>query len=295
MRAFYVKTFLSGVLLFCAFSLVSAGTKEIPSLAPSDIPGVTIIRNEYFDGKSLWGYIDGGADVYLEYGFNRLLLQEINFEQKHIRLEIYQMKDSASAFGIFSISRFKCSSNDTLSRLSCISPYQLQVARNDLYISIINDNGTPEEQLFSLQVADIILRKTERDSFRIPPFFEKEVFKPFSGELKFFKGKLGIQNGFPAWADQFENFNKFTIYLLPAETQSGYAYSSLIRFYSDEDLLTFYKLMGFNPILSNMVQTTTKNGIIRAIRLLPDQSILYLETGYAASEAEAFLKALKEM
>jgi len=35
----------------------------------SDLQEKISIGNRVYEGSSLWGYINGGADVYLEYGF----------------------------------------------------------------------------------------------------------------------------------------------------------------------------------------------------------------------------------
>ena len=65
------------IFIFSASIIFSQSEKEFPLLLDSDINGGKILRTSYYDGTSLWGLIDGGADIYLEYGFDKLLLQEI--------------------------------------------------------------------------------------------------------------------------------------------------------------------------------------------------------------------------
>ncbi|MFA6570329.1 MAG: hypothetical protein WCT77_03755, partial [Bacteroidota bacterium] len=48
-----------------------------------------ITRNDDYDGKSLWGYIDGGADLYLEYGFENLVVQEVKNKGEVYKIEIW--------------------------------------------------------------------------------------------------------------------------------------------------------------------------------------------------------------
>ena len=117
--------FLVCAAMICALS--EAGSAEdLPVLKPSDLPGGTIIKTDYYSGKSLFGYIDGGAELYLEYRFQKLGRQEIRMSNETIVAEIYQMEGAYEAYGIFSIQRFKCIPIDSASPNTCQSRYQLQ-------------------------------------------------------------------------------------------------------------------------------------------------------------------------
>ncbi|MGE5354402.1 MAG: DUF6599 family protein [Acidobacteriota bacterium] len=281
---------------FILFLLASTGrtfcqTDEIAGINPQDMPSGEILRNDYFDGKSLWGYIDGGADVYLEYGFSRLRLQEVNYKNHHFKLEIYRMKDPSAAFGIFSISRFKCAPSDSLPGLNCISNYQTLAAKDCYYISAINDNGTREEISLSKELVGIITSKITQDSIAVPGLFKKDVFQPYLGELKLFHGKLGVQNGFPAWSDQFDRYGKFSMYILPIETSSGYAYIAKIKFSSPMDMKDFQEKAGFKSLTSTLI-SVSKNGSLKAMRQTEADELVYFETNYPEAEAGKFLKEI---
>lgn len=286
------KVFTAIVLfLLAAPGYAFCQASEMPGISKSEISSGEITRDDYFNGKSLWGYIDGGADVYLEYGFSRLHLQEVSFNKSRIKLEIYQMKDPQAAFGIFSISRFKCSCSDSISRFSCISDYQAQASRGSYYVSAINENGTQEEKAFCIRLVQIITGKIGQDSIQIPALFLHEEFQPYIKELKFFNGKLGIQNGFPSWSDQFERYEKFSMYILPIETASGYAYISKIRFSSPEDMKDFHKNAGFmNP--GSALISVSKKGITKAMKQSGPDELVYFETNLPESETEKFLKEI---
>ena len=73
-----MKLFLC--ILFAAFSASSAQDKDdFPILSVGDVEGMKIERTEYYDGNALWGLINGGADIYLEYGFDELAFQTSHF------------------------------------------------------------------------------------------------------------------------------------------------------------------------------------------------------------------------
>ncbi|MCU7497465.1 MAG: hypothetical protein HF314_02615 [Ignavibacteria bacterium] len=267
-------------------------TDEMPGILPRDVPSGKITRNDFFDGKSLWGYIDGGADLYLEYGFSRLRIQEISFKEgQQIKLEIYRMKDPAAAYGIFSVSRFKCSQKDSLSRFSCISGYQVQAACGRYYVSAINENGTLQEQELCCSLVRLILGQIKEDSLEFPGLFQEKVFQPYINELKFFNGKLGVQNGFPAWSDQFDRYGKFSMYLLPIETPSGFINASKIKFSSDEDMKSFYENAGFLRADSALC-SINREGVLKAVKKTAPLELVYFESNFPSGNLQEFIKAI---
>lgn len=53
-------------------------------------------------GEDLFLLINGGAEIYQEYGFRQVVMQQYqNDKGKSINLEVYEMNDPASAFGIY--------------------------------------------------------------------------------------------------------------------------------------------------------------------------------------------------
>jgi len=57
-----------------------------------------------YRGEDLFLLIDGGADLFFEYGFRQVLHTEYeNRQRKTITLEIHEMSDPGAAFGIFSV------------------------------------------------------------------------------------------------------------------------------------------------------------------------------------------------
>jgi hypothetical protein len=58
-----------------------------------------------FTRENLFDYIDGGAELYLSYDFQRLLVQEYVSGENSIIVEIYEMKSPEDAFGLFSLNQ----------------------------------------------------------------------------------------------------------------------------------------------------------------------------------------------
>ncbi|RJP19153.1 MAG: hypothetical protein C4520_13260 [Candidatus Abyssobacteria bacterium SURF_5] len=72
--------------------------EESAGWTPSGEPAV-------FRGEELFNHINGGADIYYEYGFGALAVQQYNKGEKAVSLEIYRMNGVPAAFGIYSYSR----------------------------------------------------------------------------------------------------------------------------------------------------------------------------------------------
>ncbi len=58
-----------------------------------------------FTGDALFDHINGGADIYFEYGFVALVTEQYKNGDKEVSVEIYRMDDAPAAFGIYSYSR----------------------------------------------------------------------------------------------------------------------------------------------------------------------------------------------
>lgn len=210
--------FLFSIFYLFQISFPGFTQQEMPKITAEDMEGLEILNSREFTGNALWGYINGGADLYLEYGFNFLKVEKLRVENlkqrdQEFTVNIYQMKDAAAAFGIFSVSWFNCAGILPELNVSCLTPYQVQFVKAQYYISIINETGNSEDREISLKLARNISAKIEGNNFEIPVVFQKKEFEGIHGQAKFMKGRLGLENGFPAWSGYFENIEKFQVYM----------------------------------------------------------------------------------
>jgi hypothetical protein len=60
-------------------------------------------KTQIYDRKNLYDYMNGGAELYLSYDFQRLLVQKYKNMEREITVEVYQMETPEDAFGIFSL------------------------------------------------------------------------------------------------------------------------------------------------------------------------------------------------
>ena len=57
---------------------------------------------EIYKGEALYLWIDGGASIYMEYGFEQAVTERyLGPDSQLITLELYEMEDPTSAYGIY--------------------------------------------------------------------------------------------------------------------------------------------------------------------------------------------------
>ena len=96
---------------FFFLSLVAFLLLVSPSgLIAQDVPE---IKNErVFKGKALYGFMNGGSDLFLEYGFEELYVSDVKFKGSEFAVEVYMMPSPEDAYGIYSQHTFKCDPAD---------------------------------------------------------------------------------------------------------------------------------------------------------------------------------------
>jgi hypothetical protein len=233
------------VLLFAAYVYAE---DTIPAITTADIAGVQITRSETYNGEGLWGYIDGGADIYLEYGFDKVLVQEIIVNGIKAKADIYMMKSAEAAFGIFSLSRFKCRANPELCTFNCVSEFQVQLARGNFYMSIVNERGSDEERELCLRAAKILVNKVRSEDIETPYAFAFDPQWRVERELKFIAGKLGLENGMPEWTPLFKDIPEFNFYVVPLSETTKLLNAAVIILSGDDAVLMFHKNAGFKKV-----------------------------------------------
>jgi hypothetical protein len=272
------RKFILFLSLISSSLIYSQTEKDFPVMTGAEITGGKVVRTNYDDGTSLWGLIDGGADIYLEYGFDKLLFQEIEIKGLKFRVEIYRMTDDKAAFGIYSVSRYKCSHRDTLTKFICITPFQVQAAAGKFYLSISNETGDKETERITLNLFSKYLFKINGNSIALPELFTNKSFEPYKNRLKFIKGRLGVQNGFPAWIEMFEPYSDYEIYLLPVESENGFANIALIKFKSENEARKF--------IDENSIGS--KNRITKTIKSVSAGNLIFIESDLPQEQIKIF-------
>jgi hypothetical protein len=125
---------------------------------PPDFMGVAGITGWVLSGsprtfpkEGLYGYIDGGAEVFLQYGFRDLTVFDLVPDKaagprKAITLEIYRMGSSKAAFGIFSTRREGGEPVSAgIKTFHWLGREQASLVKGDFYVNILASGCTQAE------------------------------------------------------------------------------------------------------------------------------------------------------
>lgn len=231
------------ILLLLIFTLPALAQTTESRQGLTALQGIGEVRSRTFTETSLYGYINGGAELYLEYGFDTLVVTELVRNDRDFKVEIYRMKDTEAAFGIFSVSRFRCNGGPNLTEHFCRSAYQLQFCKGPFYVSIINDTGTAEDQETADEIATGILAAISDASFDPAIFFEGPLDDETMRGAVLVRGPLGLYNGIPELSDTFGNATGYSALMIQSDGRTR----ASLRFESPASASEFLRSGKMNP------------------------------------------------
>ncbi len=119
---------------------------------------------ESYNAATLYGYMDGGADAFLEYGFSHLWVRRYTRGSTQLIVELYAMRDAASASALYSSMRRAGAENELVA--GCrgdIDATEVRVARGDRYLSCRNEDPLAQEDGAVLDLCTRILARLSGD------------------------------------------------------------------------------------------------------------------------------------
>lgn len=162
----------------------------------------------------LYGYINGGAELFLQYGFEELSVIRyvdgtVPAVEKEIVLEAYRMASPEEAFGIFSLKREGDERvSPGITSAHWLSPSQANLAKGRFYINITGLNTTEEEIEAFAVAASTKIKATSA----LPP---ENSLLPSSGRIpgseRYIRGELAAEGESPLLDREFWGFGRGTI------------------------------------------------------------------------------------
>jgi hypothetical protein len=186
---------------------------------PPDFMGVAGIAGWALSGtprmymkESLYGYIDGGAEIVLQYGFRDLTVFELVPEPpapggKSVTLEIYRMASPAAAFGIFSTKR---EGNEPVSpgikTAHWLGGDQTSMVKGDLYVNVLAA-GCDQDELERFMIS--LDRELPAGATLLPrAFFCMPEFNLVRGSERYICGLAAASNESPLLGASFWGFEQ---------------------------------------------------------------------------------------
>jgi hypothetical protein len=205
---------LSTLLFVCLFVTSPAQETSVDFSCLSVTPWKTAASPEVFKKDGLFGYIDGGAELFLQYDFEELFVTRYEDRttptaEKEIILEAYRMASPADAFGIFSLKREGDERvSPEIEAVHWLSPSQASLVKGNFYINI-NGLNTAEEDLRAFAAA--VSKKIEAAS----PLPAELALIPSSGRLqgseRYIRGKLAAEGESLLLDREFWGFENGTV------------------------------------------------------------------------------------
>jgi hypothetical protein len=187
-------TLTAPLLLFAVIAAVPAVADDA-GLLPADgaIPGWTRSAGvRTFQQADLYGHINGGAELFLELGFEQLTLQRYKNGTEEIAVEIYRMTDQVAAAGIYLMKCGKETPDKRLAARHTVNRYQLQLQRDRYYVAINSGSGSEAQVPAMLQFAGSITGRLPADS---PPKVLALLPRKglVAGSERIIRGQYGLQ------------------------------------------------------------------------------------------------------
>jgi hypothetical protein len=145
-----------------------------------------------FTSADLYGYIDGGAELFLEMGFDQLTLQKYRNGAANVAVETYRMTDAAAATGIYLMKCGKETRDPQFKGRHTINRHQLMFVHERYYITVNNLSGADGMQPELVRFAAQLVSKLPAD--RLPSdlaILPKAGLVP--GSERLIRGPFGLQ------------------------------------------------------------------------------------------------------
>lgn len=130
--------------------------------AEGDVPGWRLAgESRSYSGAELYGWIDGGAELFLEMGFAKLLVQEYTDGRRTLTLEAYLMDDPAAALGVYLAKCGRETPSPALAERHTVGRLQLLMVKGPAFVVATLDTG-------GAQPADALVRFAGFVAARLP-------------------------------------------------------------------------------------------------------------------------------
>ena len=196
---------------------------------------VEVKRERTFTGSGLYGFMNGGAEQFLEYGVSRLVARDVVYEGQEYTIEIYDMPTPEDAFGIYSLHVFRCQRADTLACIDCLSPYQLQAVAGNKYVSVVFPSGSAVARNRVDELIRHYLPMDGNDNPQIPELLA--AFSPYSVKLKFLRGPIGISGVSTSLMHYLEGISYTGVWFIADKPSKSYRALVCLREKDDAEAL----------------------------------------------------------
>lgn len=239
-------TRLSIVLLFILAAGPAAGMLDAAplQLTAKDLPGWEIGAPDTYSAKELYGYINGGAEIYLEYGFRSVLAQRCTRDKHEFQVDIYEMVNSEAAFGMFSTLRGRCGSTLTGTAWHCVTPEQILFAKGKFLVSIVPYDRASDTKNAAMAAAKKLIDRIREAEYKVPAAFRGAPFSTSQKTLRYIHGPLALQSVLSDWQPWLEKIDRYDMHHVTVGDGGRRTEAAVLAFNSKRDAERFLASSG---------------------------------------------------
>ena len=145
-----------------------------------------------FTSADLYGYIDGGAEAFLEIGFEQLTVQKYKDGANEITVEIYRMTDATAARGIYLARCGKETPDLSLKERHTAGRHQILLQRDRFYLLVNNTAGGAANAPNLPKAAQAVASKMPVDG-PVAAIALLPKAGLVAGSARLFRGPVGLQ------------------------------------------------------------------------------------------------------
>jgi hypothetical protein len=227
------------LILLCL--ALAPGAARAQSPAPADLaaylPAVGRVPGwqpdgdiQRYAGEDLFVYIDGGAEIYREYGFRRVVARDYrNAAGKSVTLEIFEMTDPLAAYGVFSFKASGRGRRIPVGQAADLEDYYLNIWKGACQVTVTGFDESPD-CLAGVRAVGEAATDLIPAAGSPPELFDRlpEAFAA-SGHRKLLKGVIGLYNIHPFFAGDVLRFAQ------AAAAEAGGEWAFLFRYATEDE------------------------------------------------------------
>ena len=145
-----------------------------------------------FRSEDLYGHINGGAEAFLELGFDQLTVQKYRDGANELAIEIYRMTDPTAARAIYLARCGKETPDPALKERHTASRQQILLQRNRYYLVLYNTAGGAANAPMLVKAAQAIVPTLPADA-PVPALALLPPAGLVPGSARIIRGPVGLQ------------------------------------------------------------------------------------------------------
>jgi len=145
-----------------------------------------------YTSADLYGYINGGAELFLELGFEQLTIQKYKDGAQELGVEVYRMTDATAARAIYQSRKGKETPDPGLKARHTASRHQLQLQRGRHYVIVNNVSGGAANAPVLVAAASAVAKALPADG-AVPALALLPPTGLVAGSERFIRGPVTLQ------------------------------------------------------------------------------------------------------